>query len=140
MGSQCDRPILGLDIRHAGLALVAGDRILVLLRAQGEHSGTWGLPAGTVKPGENPYAAAVRETREEIGSCPTHEVVGRWSKDGFAAYACSVPQPTPVSLNQEHRGAVWADKAWLEENQADLHPGMKPLLTALSARYGWMKI
>jgi len=124
----------------SGLALVADDRILVLRRApHTEHPGTWGIPAGGLHPGEGALEAARRETREETGSCPPHSIVGRWSRGEFTVYACEV-DAYPVSLNDEHTAAVWADKTWLAENRAELHPGMEPLLAALSARYGWMKI
>jgi 8-oxo-dGTP pyrophosphatase MutT (NUDIX family) len=37
---------------------------------QGRDDGTWGLPGGTAHIGEDPHAAAVRESTEEIGHLP----------------------------------------------------------------------
>jgi ADP-ribose pyrophosphatase len=64
-------PLEAEIVRHPGSVVVvpvADDGALVLVRqyrhAVGRH--VWELPAGTLKPGEEPEAAAMRECQEEI--------------------------------------------------------------------------
>jgi ADP-ribose pyrophosphatase len=62
-------------VRHPGsvvLVPVADDGSLVLVRQYRHAVGrpVWELPAGTLKPGEEPAAAAARECQEEIGLIP----------------------------------------------------------------------
>jgi len=48
--------------------IFSADQLLLLRRAgTGRFDGLWAPPGGHVEPGESPRAAAVRETREEIG-------------------------------------------------------------------------
>ncbi|MGE0446618.1 MAG: NUDIX hydrolase [Vicinamibacterales bacterium] len=63
-------------VRHPGSVVIipiddAGDIILVrqYRPAIGRHA--WELPAGSLKPGEDPAAAALRECHEEIGLVPS---------------------------------------------------------------------
>ncbi len=44
-----------------------GDRVLLVKRAMNPERGKWALPAGYVDAGEDPRAAAIRETVEETG-------------------------------------------------------------------------
>jgi ADP-ribose pyrophosphatase YjhB (NUDIX family) len=46
---------------------VDGDRVVLLRRAEAPGEGRWGLPGGHIERGEDPFVAAVRETREETG-------------------------------------------------------------------------
>jgi 8-oxo-dGTP pyrophosphatase MutT (NUDIX family) len=56
-----------------GLVLVGDDHeeacFLITRRARGmrNHAGQWALPGGRIDPGEDPTAAALRETEEELG-------------------------------------------------------------------------
>ena len=56
-----------------GLLLLPGVAVVLhapagrLLFVRSADSGEWGLPAGGIKPGESPQAAARRELREESG-------------------------------------------------------------------------
>jgi ADP-ribose pyrophosphatase len=59
-------------VRHPGSVVivpVTGDGSVVLVRQYRHAIGEWAweLPAGSLKPGEDPDAAAVRECHEEIG-------------------------------------------------------------------------
>ena len=63
-------------IRHPGSVVLIPitDREEVLLVRQYRHAigrSVWELPAGSLKPGEDPRAAAVRECHEEVGLIPT---------------------------------------------------------------------
>src|SRR5690349_9023627 len=40
-----------------------------------KDAGAWTIPKGEIQPGEDPLAAAQRETREELGLCPTGEFI-----------------------------------------------------------------
>jgi ADP-ribose pyrophosphatase len=63
-------------VRHPGSAVLipvtAGDAV-VLVRQYRPAIGrfAWELPAGSLKPGEDPQVAALRECQEEIGLIPT---------------------------------------------------------------------
>lgn len=46
------------------VVLLSDGRVLLALR---DRPPIWNLPGGGVEPGESPWAAAVRETREEVG-------------------------------------------------------------------------
>jgi len=61
--------------RHAGVALVLvpdaqrRPSFVLTRRAAGlrRHAGQWALPGGSLEPGEEPAAAALRELHEEVG-------------------------------------------------------------------------
>ncbi len=62
-------------IRHPGSVVivpVAGDGGIILVRQYRHAIGrsVWELPAGSLKPGEDPAEAALRECQEEIGLIP----------------------------------------------------------------------
>ena len=62
-------------IRHPGSVVIVPvtDTNAVILARQYRHAVgryTWELPAGSLKPGEDPKAAAARECHEEIGKVP----------------------------------------------------------------------
>jgi 8-oxo-dGTP pyrophosphatase MutT (NUDIX family) len=51
----------------ASVALIDGDRVLLIQRARAPWSGMWSLPGGRLEPGETPERAAEREILEEVG-------------------------------------------------------------------------
>jgi len=69
-------------VRHPGsvvLIPMPNDREVILVRQYRHAIGrsAWELPAGTLKPNEEPKKAAARECHEEIGLVPSHlEPVG----------------------------------------------------------------
>jgi 8-oxo-dGTP pyrophosphatase MutT (NUDIX family) len=67
----------GPDERSAGVVVVRREsqnwRILVLRAYR-----NWDFPKGLIEPGETPFAAAVRETREETG---IEDLAFRWGED-----------------------------------------------------------
>ena len=50
-----------------GVAVVDGDRLLLVRRAMNPERGKWSLPAGYIDQGEDPKEAAAREALEETG-------------------------------------------------------------------------
>ena len=63
-------------VRHPGSAVlipVTADGAIVLVRQYRHAIGrfAWELPAGSLKPGEDPGAAAMRECHEEVGLIPS---------------------------------------------------------------------
>ena len=105
---------------HAGLTadmfVLRGDRFLTLVRGPGRGEGFHYLPGGLVERGEDPEAAAIRETKEETGldvrdvrllrvwTFPTpegwdtvHATYVGWSDEG------------DVQISDEHTGHEWAD-------------------------------
>ena len=63
-------------VRHPGSVVLipVNDRGEVMLVRQYRHAigrSAWELPAGSLKPGEDPRAAATRECHEEIGLIPS---------------------------------------------------------------------
>ncbi len=59
-----DRPVF---LVHASVAVIDGDRILMVQEAKPASREKWNLPGGHVDHGESPTGAAVREAREEVG-------------------------------------------------------------------------
>ena len=55
------RPIIMVG---AGVLLLRGDQVLLQRR---EDNGLWGIPGGSLEPGESLEEAARREVREEVG-------------------------------------------------------------------------
>jgi 8-oxo-dGTP pyrophosphatase MutT (NUDIX family) len=102
--------------------------VWLLLRARGEDGkwrfllqqradGTWGMPGGKPHAGEDPWAAALRETEEEIGKFPPpydcagtfHHVEGD-GKTQVYLWLCTVPWFSPSldgATPEETRSAGW---------------------------------
>ena len=62
-------------VRHPGSVVLvplteAGEVVLVRQYRPAIGRAAWELPAGSLKPGEDPHSAAVRECHEEIGMIP----------------------------------------------------------------------
>ncbi|MEX1038332.1 MAG: NUDIX hydrolase [Acidimicrobiia bacterium] len=57
-----NRPVVA-----TGVAIVEGDEILLIKRANQPHQGLWAVPGGKVDPGETLAEAATREAKEETG-------------------------------------------------------------------------
>lgn len=70
--SEGARDAIGKDARFVAAVAVfvfRGDRLLALRRSPRKDAapGAWEALSGRVRPGEQPYDAAMRETREECG-------------------------------------------------------------------------
>jgi ADP-ribose pyrophosphatase YjhB (NUDIX family) len=64
MSMPPDRPVF---LVHASVAVMDGDRIMMVQEEKPALHGRWNLPGGHVDHGESPNDAAVREAREEVG-------------------------------------------------------------------------
>ena len=117
----------------AGILFVAGDRVLLLKRSAAASVGanTWGLPAGSIEPGETPERAARRETHEEVGHAYTGPLKRLWqTRDGFVVYGAGLARPFAVQLNHEHTEFQWAR---FDALPAPLFPNFGRELVAMAA-------
>ena len=109
-------------VRHPGsvvLLPMPSDNEIILIRQYRYtiDKWIWELPAGSLKPGEDPAAAAARECEEEIGLCP-----GRVER--LRSF-----YPTPGFCNEEmifyrcvELGAPAADSTAMKDEDEDLEP------------------
>jgi ADP-ribose pyrophosphatase YjhB (NUDIX family) len=104
---------------HAGLTadvfVVRGNTFLALERGPGLGEGVWYIPGGIVERGEDPAAAAIRETREETGLALeavrllrvwTYAPPGETLHTVHATYVAVAPTGE-VSLSAEHTAFGW---------------------------------
>ena len=102
--------------------------MLLQLRAEWSHSGgTWGIPGGALKMGEDAVGAALRESHEEAG-VPADYVrvletsvldLGFWSYTTVLGVADDYFEPVAMDLES-------AALEWVPMNDVldrDLHPG-----------------
>lgn len=139
--------------RAAGICYMAGDSVLLLLRAPSatDFPLTWCFPGGGIDDGETPEQAAIRESAEEIGYTPETPLRLIDWLDGFTTYAIDVDAPFVPTLNAEHWGYAWAPRASLP---MPMHPGCEltlqraplvaPAVLAMDARTvdgnGWFEV
>jgi 8-oxo-dGTP diphosphatase len=102
--------------------------VLLQLRAGwSHHGGTWGIPGGALKHGEEPRQAALREANEEagvprVGMQVVHETVldlGFWSYTTVVWYTDTYFEPTIKDLESEALQWVPVESV----AGLDLHPG-----------------
>ena len=108
-------------------------RFLLLQKAQGKHTGTWGLVGGTNNVGETPWQGLQREIHEEIGTMPTviknipiETFVSNDTIFNFHTFLCVVQDEFIPTLSSEHCAWAWAT--------VDLAP--KPLHQGLRNSFG----
>ena len=61
---------MGSTVCDLGVAAraIQDESILLVKEAKGRYQNQWGLPKGSVDPGENPESAVLRELKEETGA------------------------------------------------------------------------
>lgn len=109
-----------------------GDEVLLIRKKRGLGAGNFNAPGGKLEPGETPWEAAVRETREEVGITPldarrTGELFFQFA-DGYSLYCHvfradtheGVPRETDeafpfwVKTRAVPYDGMWADdRVWL---------------------------
>ena len=127
----------------AGLAVRAADtgRVLMIQRANAEGDpagGLWEFPGGHAEDGEQPFAAAIREWREETGrELPTGEATGRWqSANGiYESFAYLVAHEADVDLGAPREvanpdGDSFEAVAWWEPGLLAGNPAVRRELRA----------
>jgi 8-oxo-dGTP pyrophosphatase MutT (NUDIX family) len=104
-------------------------RILLLQKAHGKHSGTWGLVGGTNIEGENPWQGLQREVQEEIGlmpavikTIPLETFVSNDKVFNFHTYLCVIDNEFIPILSDEHCGWAWAT---IDQAPKPLHQGLR---------------
>jgi len=92
----------------------ATNRFLLLQKATGKHSGTWGLVGGTNLANENPWQGLQREIEEELGAMPDikktiplESFVSNDSVFNFHTYFCVVEEEFIPKLSNEHDAWAW---------------------------------
>ncbi len=120
----------------AGVLITDGSRSLLLLRAdEVSEPLTWGIPGGSLEPGELPLHGALREVAEEIGDLPRPGILAGQvttpSGDGrtFTTFVWLVDPEildhyTP-RLNWEHDSFLVANSERM--SRMNLHPGLRVL-------------
>jgi ADP-ribose pyrophosphatase len=110
-------------VRHPGSAVIipvtdSGDIILVRQYRPAIGRWAWELPAGTLKPGEDPEQGAIRECQEEIGLIPARaEKVGAlFPTPGYCDEEMNYFRVTGLREPGEH------DEAAVPDDDEDLEP------------------
>lgn len=104
---------------HAIIFNSEGD-VLLLKRTYGDRG--WGLPGGSVEPGETIHQALVRECREELGIEVQEAILTGFyyhSKKNaqVAIFRCSIPNDDEIKLSAEHSDYQWMQLSELSEVQ-----------------------
>ena len=108
----------------ASVALIDGDRVLLVQRARPPFAGLWTLPGGRREPRETARHCAVREVREELGIAVGSLVPvtvrsvpetsgGTWRLEVFGADAFA-GEITPSDEVADHRWVRLAEVAELD--------------------------
>lgn len=104
-------------------------RILLLQKATGKHTGTWGLVGGTTNEDENPWQGLQREITEELGLMPTilktiplETFVSNDSVFNFHTYLCVIDNEFIPILSSEHCGWAWST---IDNTPKPLHQGLR---------------
>ena len=113
-------------------------RILLLQKAHGKHSGTWGLVGGTNIEGENPWQGLQREVQEEIGlmpnvikTIPLETFVSNDKVFNFHTYLCVIENEFIPILSDEHCGWAWAT---IDQAPKPLHQGLRTSFSSKTIR------
>jgi len=104
-------------------------RFLLLQKAHGKHTGTWGLVGGTNLQDENPWQGLQREVQEEIGSMPVviktiplETFVSNDKIFNFHTYLCVIQDEFLPVLSDEHCAWAWST---IDYAPKPLHQGLR---------------
>lgn len=113
-------------------------RFLLLQKAHGKHSGTWGLVGGTNISGETPWQGLQREVSEEIGSVPhilktipLETFVSNDTVFNFHTYLCVIQSEFVPILSAEHIGWSWVT---IDYAPRPLHQGLRNSFSSKTIR------
>lgn len=113
-------------------------RVLLLQKAHGKHTGTWGLVGGTNLQNENPWQGLQREVQEEIGSFPAiiktiplETFVSNDKVFNFHTYLCVIDTEFIPVLSDEHCAWAWST---IDSPPKPLHQGLKNSFTNKTIR------
>ena len=107
--------------KGANVILVDNGKILLLLRADGWKTGSWGPPGGETELGETPQQGATRETFEESGLRVRPEdlelLIQRTKHDYGMVYFYITDKFSGegVKLSHEHSDFAWVDMKRIDE-------------------------
>lgn len=108
-------------------------RFLLVQKAHGKHSGTWGLVGGTNLQNENPWQGLQREITEEIGNIPAiiktiplETFVSNDKVFNFHTYLCVIENEFIPVLSDEHIAWAWAN---IDNPPKPLHQGLRNSFT-----------
>lgn len=104
-------------------------RVLLLQKAHGKHTGTWGLVGGTNLQNENPWQGLQREVTEEIGAIPLilktiplETFVSNDKVFNFHTYLCVIENEFVPILSDEHSAWSWST---IDFAPKPLHQGLR---------------
>lgn len=113
-------------------------RFLLLQKAHGKHTGTWGLVGGTNLQNENPWQGLQREVQEEIGQFPSvikniplETFVSNDKVFNFHTYLCVIENEFIPTLSNEHCAWAWAN---IDYAPKPLHQGLRNSFTNKTIR------
>jgi 8-oxo-dGTP pyrophosphatase MutT (NUDIX family) len=103
-------------------------RYLFLLRANGKHARSWGLPGGKIEPNETVIEGLYREIIEELNVdlrnnkvIPIEKFTNDSMNFSYHTFVIKVDQEFIPELNSEHTGYCWTP---LTQYPKPLHPGV----------------
>lgn len=104
-------------------------RFLLLQKAHGKHTGTWGLVGGTNLQNENPWKGLQREVQEEIGqmpevikTIPLETFVSNDKVFNFHTYLCVIKDEFIPVLSDEHIAYAWST---IDYAPKPIHQGLR---------------
>lgn len=113
-------------------------RFLLVQKAHGKHTGTWGLVGGTNLAGENPWQGLQREVIEEIGSMPVviktipiETFVSNDTVFNFHTYLCVIEDEFVPELSNEHIAWAWST---IDYAPKPLHQGLRNSFSSKTIR------
>jgi len=122
--------------KSAHVYLIRKDRKILLLKRSFTDTwmpGKWGLPGGVVEPGENPRAAAIRETKEETNLNIEYKNISFYlvrEKNSFLFIAREFSGD--IILDHESQDYMWAGFMDIDDRRKyDLVPHLRTELRKL---------